>query len=236
MMLRASILLLLCVGAARADDLRLAEEAWSAGRTADAVIFYERALDAPGADAGYLHFRLGCCAYRQERWAVAVHHFRRALLRRPRDERVRFNLDLAARQLDGTGSRAAESSGPERAWSSLTVRERMWLAALLQLTGLVGVLALRRVAVLRAAAVVVLLAGLAVQARVVTEHLAVSEPALVLVEEAPVRVDPHPSAATAFALAAGDAVVVLESSDRWARVRCVRGEGWMERAAVGVID
>lgn len=236
MIRRTASVLLILASLAAADDRRRADEAWHAGRFEDAAVLYERALERDGADAGYVHFRLGCCAFRAERWADAVHHFGCAALRRPRDERVAFNLELAARHLDAPAGSHRPRPGVEGAWMRLTAREKWWLALVLQLLGVAGVLLLRRVASVRSAAAVVLLLGIGVQIRVIHEAASDERPGVVLVQEVDVRAEPRRGAASRFSLEAGEAVVVLAASDRWARVVHPRGEGWIARAAVGVVE
>ena len=80
-------------GAARA------ERAFASGRYEEAAALFQAALAEPRSNEGAILFDLGDTWFRLDRHAEALLAWRRAALRLPRDEQVRFNAALAASRL-----------------------------------------------------------------------------------------------------------------------------------------
>ena len=216
-----------------------ADAAYAEGRFGEALALYEKALEDPEAPRGPLLYNRGNCAFRMGRHAEAVLHYRRALMRLPRDEALRFNLALAEGKL-GIEAPPFESFGSavEALAGAFTPAEFLILMAVLQAVGLFGWLLLRgRRSLTRGAMLLLVVLGVAGSARILRTQVFPEPPeAVVLSSETLLRAEPHRSRPVIGKLDAGRTVKVEAYSDRWARVDHPSGWGWVERDYLGLLD
>ena len=96
-------LLLLCVSYtcvyAQEADIKAAEAAYTAEQYDKAVELYESVLRSYG-DSHELYYNLGNSYYKIGKIAHAILNYERALLIKPGDSDIRFNLELAKQQTD----------------------------------------------------------------------------------------------------------------------------------------
>lgn len=215
--------------------VELAEQAYRSGRFELARQQFEAALTAHEGAAGPLLYDLGNCCYRLGSHAEAALYYRRAQVRLPDDERVRFNLQLAQEQL-GTAAPIDGPRGVLAFYDAVPPAVRLTLAALLQTTGLLGWLWLRR----RGPRMAMLLCAALGLAGAVHQTVSLfSKPAVdgvVLIESLLLRQQPQAEAAAGATLQAGEVVQVLAATEQWLEVQHARGRGWVERARIGMID
>ncbi len=219
-------------GDANPRDLARAESAYRAGQYEEALTLFESALSEPGVPQGPVLYNLGNCAYRLGRHAEAMLYYRRALLRRPRDREVKFNLNLVERQLDVEAEDSGSIGATITAWVNwFTPGELLVLVATLQGVGLVLLLLGRR------GATPLVLVGLMGAVGLLQSQWFPSPPAgVVLTNEIGLRSEPHAALTVTVRLHAGQVVRVAEMSDRWVRVVHPQGAGWTERAGVGLVN
>jgi len=208
--------------------------AYERGEFAAARALYGEALAAPGADLGALLFGLGNCAYREGHFAEALVAYRRALLRRPRDEQLRFNAAWTADRLGGERSPPSLIATLLSPLQRFTLRELLLAAGLLQAGGLLGAFLARRSGA-RAAAVATAGTGVLVGVHVVFVAWFAAPEAIVLESRTPVRGAPAPTAAAIHQLRAGDTVVVLDRTSTWLQVTHPSGSGWVPESTVTVV-
>jgi tetratricopeptide (TPR) repeat protein len=228
-------LVLLAAGGDGREHLLRAEQAYRAGDFEGAVLAYRRALDDPAVPRGLVLYDLGNCEYRLGRPGRALHAWRCAQLRLPDDHRVEANLELVERQL-GVGTDARDPLA--RAFAALTgegsARALLAICAVLQSLGIAGLVLLRR---RRALAALCVLVGLTAGVHVAWRSWRPPPPEGVVLEgRIALRSEPHAEMPVTAELRMGERVVVVEASDRWARVVHERGAGWTERAGLGVIE
>jgi tetratricopeptide (TPR) repeat protein len=219
-------------------DLGQAEEAYHAGRYGEALAAYQAVLPEPGAAQGAVLYNMGNCAYRMGRYAEAALFYRCAQLRLPRDRSIAFNLSLAEQQL-GLDTPERESFGKAMValMDSFTPGQCLALVGVLQCVGLAGLVLLRRRRAACYAMALVVLLALAGAARLAqTQWFPVPAEGVVLNDEIALRPEPHVDLNAVHELEAGETVCVMERSDRWIRVVHEKGEGWTERAGVGIVD
>lgn len=234
----ASGLLLTCAlaAAAPAQQAELPVEAarhFAAGDVARAAVLYRQALEAGGFDAAALCFDLGNCAHRLGRPAEAVLWYERALRVAPQHFEARANLHLVRQQLAlvDAGPRALLGVWIEGQFARIgAMSAGPWLAAaaLLQGAGWFLWLLRRR----RGAGGLLLVLGFGAAALAMAKDLAASgELAVVLRDGVRLAAEPHERAGAVGNLKAGESIVVLERSPRWARVRRGGDDGWIEARA-----
>jgi hypothetical protein len=202
-----------------------AERAYAAGRFAEARALFLAALGREESEDGVLLYDVGNCEYRLGDPAKAMLLWRRAALRLPRDEGIRQNLVLAAREL-----------GVEA-----PVRRGLGFASPIE-AGIAGI-ALFAVGVamatfgarkpLRVAGALAAVLGIAMAAWSVALR---GSDAVVLTDEIAVRSDPHAEAPVTLRLPAGESVAVNAGSERWVSVEHPRGRGWTERSGLGIVE
>ncbi|MFG0317257.1 MAG: SH3 domain-containing protein [Planctomycetota bacterium JB042] len=242
-MIVASLVLALFATTAPADDgssSDAAVRAYREGRHADAARVFRGLLESCVGGDPRLLFNLGNCAFRAGDHAEAALRYRQVLARRPGDDGARFNLRLAERRL---GLDEVRPGLLERLDTRLDASPASgaWIAALLQLLGLVG-LAVGRGRLSRGIGVLLLAGGLALAVRGASLRDPVgraraSSDAVVLTPDLPLRPAPHDEVPATRRLRAGEVVEVVESSDRWARVEDVRGGvGWLRTDGIGRVD
>jgi tetratricopeptide (TPR) repeat protein len=229
---------LLIILALAATDGTEAVDSFRKGQFEEAARLFEAALQDADRPRGPVLFNLGNCHYRMGRPAQALYYYHRALLHLPRDARIRFNMGLAEEQL-GLWDRQDESFYK----SSLELVDALspgllliWVGVL-QCVGLTGwVLFRRRPWVRNASILIVLIALTGAARRVQTQWFAPHATGVVLAREAAVHREPHDRAEVLHKLGAGDTVQVEAGSDRWIRIDHVKGEGWIDRGSVGVVQ
>jgi tetratricopeptide (TPR) repeat protein len=239
-MVRLSVVLLACCGCLPAQEsaLQQAVASYRQRNYEAAANAFTAALTEAGDPSGELLFDLGNCAYRLGHHAQAVWYFRRAQLRLPRDEEVRFNLRLAELRL-GVDRPVDESLAASlRALrNAVTAEELLALALLLQGAGALGFVLLRRRRGARNAMLAIAGLGLLCWARLAQLHWLPEPPSgIVLEHRASLRASPDPRQTAVAELDAGESVEVLEERCEWLRLSHARGIGWTERANVGVVD
>jgi len=238
-MVRRFVALLACCGCLPAQESALQQGAASyRQRNYEAAASgFAAALTEAGEPSGELLYDLGNCAYRLGHHAQAVWYFRRAQLRLPRDEEVRFNLRLAEQRL-GVDRPVDESLAASlRALrDAVTPGELLALALLLQGVGALGFVLLRRRRGARNAMLAVAGLGLLCWARLAQLQWLPEPPSGVVLEHrAWLRANPDPRQTAVAELDAGESVEVLEERGGWLRLSHSHGIGWTERANVGVV-
>jgi tetratricopeptide (TPR) repeat protein len=230
--------MLLGLGGFATPDMERAKRAYGDGRYGEALALFEAALSEPGMAEGSLLYNLGNCAFRLDRYAEAILFYKRAQLRMPRDGMVKFNLSWAEQQL-GIDTPAGESFAAAVVGlaDSFLPGELLALVGVLLVAGLVGMVLLQRQRAARNAMALIVLIALAGAAHLVQSQWFPSSPEGVVMEDKiAVRSEPHADMPVVLELRAGETVRVEEASDCWARIVHDQGGGWIERAAVGVVD
>jgi len=132
---------LLCLGlflsinlfASPLDAYREANETYQKGNYEGAIEGYSKILREVGDNAD-VHYNLGNSYFRNEKWGLALYHFRKALELRPRDPDMRFNLNYARERatdkIETRGFRILSLTA-----DYLTQREWLTLLAMLSLVG-----------------------------------------------------------------------------------------------------
>jgi len=224
----SALLLVLCL--ALGDDILVsADRAYRDGRFPEAHELWLAALDDPELARGPLLFNLGGCAYRMGQVPDAILWWHRARLRSPRDPEIGFNLRRAEQEL---GLPAAA-----RAWHEwLTAHELLVLTLVLQSAGLIGLVLWQRRLARVVFAGLVLATLPAVSTLLASDPAARSRAAVLLTSRAALRAEPHAELPGQAGIAPGTLMRILARSDRWVRVECAVGDGWIERSAVGLIE
>lgn len=214
-----------------------AERAYRTGRFDEAYEIYQQALSEPDLAKGPLLYNLGNCAYRLGRHTEALHYYRRAQLRMPRDQQLEFNLRLTERAL-GIDPRAEMSFiAVLLAWlDQFAPALLLALAGGLQAIGLAGLLLLRAQRTTRRALALAVLLGLVLSVRLLQVQFLASPPdAIALASKIELRPEPHLDLPVTLEVNAGETLRVEDLSDRWARVVHSSGSGWTERRGIGLI-
>lgn len=214
-----------------------AEQAYRSGQYQRASALFEGVLSNSTVARGPTLYNLGNCAYRLGRFVDAVFHYRRALLRMPRDPQVVFNLDLAERRLN-TEAPNRSVRGTVISWVQwLQPVELLFLAAALQVIGFIGLTRMHRGRRARVAMALLALLGILGTLRLGYTRFFPEPPiAMVLASEIDLRSEPHTSLGITLKLEAGAIVRIAEMSDRWARVIHPQGGGWTGRAGLGLVN
>jgi hypothetical protein len=208
-----------------------AERAFREGRFADAERLYLSTLELGAkGDVGALCFNLGRCAEETGRHAEAYWRYRCAERRLPDEDAVRARLERVAEKLGvAAPERASPATGPSETW--------MLGGATVLLAAGIRLAFRARGGLARAAAAALVVAGFAAAVPVWRRAEAARTPAaVVLGGEALGLAAPRDGAALLFRLSPGEELTVLETSDRWSRVRHLRGTAWVRRDALGFID
>jgi len=221
-------------------DATQAERDYRAGNFREALAQFQAALADPALPEGPLLYDMGNCAYRLGRHAEALLAYRRAALRMPRDPELRFNLRLTEEQL-GFDDPGAESFGAAitSTLDWLTRGELLVLAATLETLGLVGLVLLRRRGSSAARTAMALLLGLGLLAagRLVQLQWFAGPPTGVVLERPiDLRAEPRPELPPLLTLTPGESVQVEQLGDRWLKITHPHGQGWTERAGVGLVE
>ena len=217
-----------------------AREALRTGHFATALGHYAEAELDPSVPRGPLRYEQGLCAYRLERWAESIARFESALLHLPGDPDTEHNLQLARQRL-------GIESPPSTWWQSagrLVDRVGVFRVTLaLAVLQCVLVLGLAFARLLRwrrrtcIALIALLLMTLLAELGVLIQLTSHQPPrAVVLAAAANVHHDAHTATPILAAPRAGEIVEVLESSDRWTRVRFGTAEGWVQAAELLAIQ
>jgi tetratricopeptide (TPR) repeat protein len=218
------------------DELERAALAYRAGQFQQAHALFARALEAADAPRGAVLFHLGNCAYRLGRRAEAIWHYRRALLRLPRDREVHANLQLVERQLGVDPPPSTFLDTLLAPMHALTLGELLGLGTLLQGLGAVGFLLSRGRRRRRLLLVVAALgAGCAARAAHM-QWLQRPSAAVVLGVGADLRQEPHATAATVVALRTGESLRIDALAVEWLHVTHALGSGFVPRGLVGIVD
>ncbi len=212
--------------------------AWRAGRVEPAFEHWRAAVRSSPDPDGDLLWNLGAAALRLGRRAEALHAFRRAALRLPRDGAIRdavhrLQRDLGAEPEDlPTLGRALAAAA-----SLLTPAELLLLTAAFQTLSLILLVlsGLRRR--LRRPAFALLLVTLLLAARLLSVHFLPPPPsAIVLAPGATLRAAPDPSAAPLLRLHVGESLTVTSVGPDWIEVCHGAGAGFVPRSVVGIVD
>ncbi len=225
------LLAALLLGANAFDDVFLkANEAYEAGRYAEAATDYERIVAGDVANP-VVFYNLGNAYYRQGRLGEAVANYERALRLRPGFTAARDNLEQALR----ASKRALPRPLPpawERsllAWHYGLSYRLAWTLGVLSWLLMWGLLAVRLWWPLRflrrGAAVMAVLAVAFSSSAWIKAHPPML--AVVVDETVPVRFGKSDAEKVRFELYAGDRVSVDQRDAQWSRVSTVSGErGW----------
>lgn len=226
---------LLLLGLLAPLDLRQAEREYRAGRFAVALEHFEAALASPDAPRGAVLYDMGNCAYRLGHHAEAVWHYRRAARLLPHDPEVRFNLELARRELGLAPSPRSRLSGALAPFDALAPWARLALVGAVQILALAGAALVRR-RVLRAGLVGLALLGLLGAARLARDAWYDPPPEGVVLASAALREEPAADSPITVELRPGETVRVAAVDDAWIEVESPLGRGWTGRAEIGVVD
>ena len=231
------VLALLTCAQAGPSHVERAVGSYEAGRFDEARVHFEAALSDPGIATGPILYDLGNCAYRQGRYAEAVLHYRRALLRMPRDPEITYNLRRTEGHLGISRGDDVSIAGMVVGVADALPPDRLLaVAGVLLATGLLGLVLARRRRGLEVLMAVITLVGALGAARLVHGQWIASPAGVVLGDEITLHEEPHTNTASTLELRAGEVVRIREMSDRWMRVVHPRGGGWTPRAGVGVVD
>lgn len=212
--------------------------AWRAGRFEAALEHWRAAVRSSPDPGGDLLWNAGVAALRLGRRAEALHAFRRAALRLPRDGAIRdvvhrLQRDLGADPEDlPTLGRALAAAA-----SLVTPAELLLLTATFETLSLVLLVLSKPRPRLRRPAFALLLVTLLLGARLLSVKFLPPPPAaIVLAPEAALRAAPDPAAAPLLRLHAGESLTVTSVGPYWIEVRNRGGAGFVPRSAVGLID
>ncbi len=230
--------LLFVMGALAAGEaeFQAGNEALAAGRLPDAERGYREALAAGAVDAD-VYYNLGNVLFREDRPALAILAWRRALALAPRDPDSAANLDFARRGVRDD----VVTPDPAPAWApwqaAVTADEGMWIGGAMVGAGLLLVAARRRATALPLAAAG---SGAVVVGTLLAAgglHESVLPPAaVVLVDEVVAQSDLGGGVAL-FTLHAGAEVQQVEVAAGQVLVALGDGrKGWVAEAAVGTVD
>ncbi|HLU40373.1 MAG TPA: tetratricopeptide repeat protein [Planctomycetota bacterium] len=236
--------LVLCVAAAaccagmRAQEDPLAEglRLYRAGDFARAHECFTTALAMPDAPHGDVLFHLGNAAFRLDRPAEALWHYRRALGHLPRDAELRANVAVVEARLGVEPPPATLGEVLLAPLARLTAGEQLGLATALQVVGVLVWFAARRRATVRAVAAAAGLAGLALGVRVAVQQAWPQPTSAVVLQASALRAEPDAGAATILALRPGETVRVAGEHGDWIEVTHPLATGFVARAAVGLVD
>lgn len=219
------------------QDVQQADSHYRDGEYEQALELYDKALQQAGADRGSLHYNLGNCAYRLERYPQALYQYRCAELYMPHNGDLMANLRLARDKLGIQPVEIESFTGLLLAMVDwFTAGELLILISLLESVGLVGFVLMRGNSSGRVVMILVVLLALLLAARLIkTEYYSGPQKGMVLATQVALRAEPHRSVPVLFELRAGESLQVAEQSERWARVLHARGEGWTQVDGIGLI-
>jgi len=211
--------------------------AYLAGDYERAHRFYEAALGQPGVSKAHVFYNLANCSFRLGRYAEALLHYRCAQRRMPGDREIEWNLSLTRQRL-GVLSEVSPSLATRLLAHLDAVSPRTMLGIIftLQTLGLLGLVLVHGHRGARALCLAASLTGLVLAVRVVAVHEFPGPPEAIALDQVSLRTEPHATQPVAVELEPGQAVQVIEMSDRWAHVVTPDGEGWVERGGIGIVD
>lgn len=215
-----------------------ANAAYEQGQYARAVEEYQKIFDT-GRTSGALYFNLGNAYVRLDRLGQAIRYYEKARSLRSADPRVQHNLEQARRQAGVYPGRLPPRglAGLVAGWSPLALFVAGWL--LLGGAGAVAVVwtrpggrsVSRHPLVWGPVAGGLLLVGVALGTSYVQSA---QQRAVVVAEQAPLRVAPTPTAASDTTLPEGTLLAVKGDQAQWTEVRLADGTvGWVAARALG---
>lgn len=213
-----------------------ATAAYHEGDYEAAAAIYTELLASEATGPTDVLFDLGNCAFRRGEFAEAALLYRRVLRHAPRDDEARFQLGLTERRLGLEGPATPSPAVVALEWfDGLSFSIRWSVVFALQLLGWAWLVGRRSVGG-TAGAIGLVALGLAL-AIWSGRHAVVERPqeAVVLIEGAVLRVDPHRERSVVRPLRRGELVEVAEASDRWVRV-IAPTDGWIDRSALGLVE
>lgn len=232
-----ALLLGLCLGSPSGPpDLGQAERDYRAGRFEAALRLFEAALSSPDAPQGAVLYDMGNCAFRLGRHAEAVWHYRRAALRLPGDPEVRFNLRLAQRELGLEAEAERWLAGVFAPFDSLPPWIKLCLLGVVQITGLAGLVLVRRGLAIRGGLLLLALLGLLGAVQLARDAWFAPPPEGVVLAATGLRAEPSADGPVTLAIRPGETVHVTRASEGWVEVESPRGRGWTESAGIGMVD
>jgi len=214
------------------------EEAYRHQDYAKALTLFAANLPQAGERTGEVLYHMGNCAFRLGRYPEAVLHYRRAQLRLPRSEMIAFNLRMAERRMSIERQQSHTFGAQIESILQLFTRGQFLILVLVvQTASLIALVFMRKRPAAAAALGLLTLLSVAGSARLVSlmedEEIPVG---VILSTQVEVRTNPHATMPVTLVLEGGEAVTVNEHSDRWARITHSRGEGWIPRADLGIVD
>ncbi|MBI3820095.1 MAG: hypothetical protein HY286_15485 [Planctomycetes bacterium] len=229
-------------------DLGAAEKYYRDGKYDLALGEYEAAIAQKNpandeSDNPRVYYNAGNCAFRLQRYPLAALYYHRSLLRDPRDAQARFNLRLTERKL-AMAPPPAESVVETvlRAFDAASPGQLLFYTAAVESAALALIVLFRkRRGAIGSGFVLLIIAG-ATGYGYIHKTMSVPPPrALVMAPEIKVYSEPRDDLPVLVTLKTGEVLDVLESTDRWLRVRSAdrggygeRG-GWTPSAGVGMI-
>lgn len=225
---------------------RQAEEAYQAGKYAEAAALY-RGILAGGQESASLYYNLGNCCYKAGENTQAILNYERALLLEPGNDDVRYNLQMAQDQVVDKIEvlpeffiirwfRSLYSCMSADAWGYLSIVLFVLFLGALAMFFYSPSVWMRKAGfavgvVLLALAVAAFIFGTRQNSRLVNR-----DKAIVTTPSVTVKGAPDESGTSLFVIHEGLKVRVLEPVGEWVKVRLDDGnEGWVSKNDVEVI-
>jgi tetratricopeptide (TPR) repeat protein len=241
---------LILIGSARAESPEQffdeANQAYQAGRFADAIQKYEAVLQA-GSLSGEVFYNLGNAYYKSGNIAKAILNYERAMKLTPNDDDLRHNLQLANLNITDKiepAPRLFVWDWWDKAKSAFSLNAITWLSyilyALTALSAIIAVLArsyaARRAGFLAGVVSVALFAMSVVIFFGTLDALRNSTAAIVTANITTVKNSPDAKSTDAFVLHSGVKVFITDKVNDWMKIRLADGKvGWMEQKAAEII-
>lgn len=224
-----------------------ADKAYQKNDFVDAARLYENILSKEGESAD-IYYNLGNCYYKQKDIAKAVLNYERALLLRPGDADIRFNLEMARSKTTDqivpahevfivTWVNAVVNTMSERAWGTLAI-----VSFIVMLVGFVFYifgkqLLVKKIGFIVALFFLVISAVANLSAYRQNCKLTQRDSAIVMSATVTVKSTPNESGTDLFVLHEGTKVYISDNSMKgWKEIRMEDGnKGWVPASAIEVI-
>lgn len=223
------------------------DKAYQENKFEDAIKIYEEVLATEGESAA-LYYNLGNSYYKTKNIAKAVLNYERALLLKPGDADIRFNLDLARSKTVDQVTPASEvfivrwinaltDSMSEKEWGTTGIVTFLLLLAGLALYIFGNRLALKKIGFTAAVVFLVVCVCSNVFASKQKDKVVERKVAVVMDPTITVKSTPNESGTDLFVLHEGTKIYIKDNSMKgWKEIRLEDGkEGWLPTSAIEVI-